>query len=66
MRRLALLVLGCSMVGCTAIGSIMDGMAGYAAIPPTDDPRWFYFGKIILPVLSDLIGLLREFLPLFL
>lgn len=56
--------LGLSLAGCTAVGSVVDGMAGYAFIPPTDDPRWFYFGKIIIPVLSDLIGLIREFLPL--
>lgn len=68
MRRffLFVLVLGISLAGCTAVGSLMDGMAGYPAIPPSDDPRWFMLGSIILPVLKDLIQLVIQFGPMIL
>ena len=66
MRKAVLIVLGLSLAGCTAVGSLLDGMAGYAYIPPTDDPRWFMLGTIILPVVKDLIQLFMQFAPLFL
>lgn len=66
MRKVLAIVLGLSMAGCTAVGSMLDGMAGYAYIPPTDDPRWFTFGSIILPVVKDLIQLIMQFAPLLL
>lgn len=64
MRKLVGLVLAFSLSGCTAVGSMLDGMAGYQYIPPTDDPRWFTFGSFILPVVKDLIQLLMQFGPL--
>ena len=66
MRRCLIfgLVLWGGMAGCTAVGSMLDGMAGYSAIPPSDDPRWFIFGSIILPVLKDMIQLALQLGPL--
>lgn len=66
MKKILATVLVLSLGGCTAVGSMLDGMAGYQYIPPTDDPRWFTFGSFILPVVKDLIQLFMQFGPLLL
>lgn len=60
------LVLVVALGGCAQMGSLFDGMSGQPMDEHTDLPAWYHIGHIIMPIISDLLALIRIALPLVL
>ena len=56
---IVLLVLVLPLAGCAQLHGLYDGITG-APVETVDNPTWYHVGQFILPVVSQIIAIVRR------